>query len=87
MLFQGGIHSFQNWVPKFLDLITQESFIKKIKNSHPSMPNVNIERKEVTMCPRDIFLKKENFAFPKAHRGNSLSRNHMRGDSWAILEW
>ena len=50
------------------------------------MPNVNIERKEVTMCPRDIFLKRENFAFPKEHIGNSLSKNHMRGDSWAILE-
>jgi len=49
------------------------------------MPNVNIERKEVTMFPRDIFLKRENFAFPKAQIGNSLSRNHMRGDSWAIL--
>jgi len=83
-----GQHKLNKRHDKWMEFLEQFPYVIKYKKGSTNIvADVNIERKEVTMCPRDIFLKRENFAFPKVHIGKSLSRNHMRGDSWAILEW
>jgi len=72
MLYQGDMPSFINLEPKFLDLKTYLNFIKNIMILHSLLLSANIEDKEVFMFLRGIYLKKENFAYPKEHIENSL---------------
>ena len=86
MLYQRDMPSFLNLEPKFLDLKTYLNFIKKIKILHPLLLSANTEHKEVFIFPRGIYLKKENFTYPKEHVENSLLKKNMKEESWAILE-
>ena len=72
MLYQGGMPSFLNLEPRFLDLKTYLNFIKKIKILHPLLLIADIEHNEVFMFLRGTYLNNENFAYPKEYIENSL---------------